>query len=206
VEPDASDSGEADTSEPDFDALRNREHWAIRRWILPRQPYIRCVLIQSGVHRRNLEELVQETLFQILRSLPNFKGASRLRTWLYGVARNVAYNFQQAEQRQSAFAPNDIDAIQHRAQSSPCLAEPASDPQEMTIRRERHDILHRALETLPEHYREVIQLRDLDGRTTGEAAQAIGITKVNTRVRLHRARKTLREALPQHVTGRRSPE
>jgi RNA polymerase sigma-70 factor (ECF subfamily) len=205
AEPDASDSGEADGSGPDFDALRNRDHWAIRRWILPKQPYIRGVLVRYGVDRLQLDELVQETLFQALRSLPNFKGASRLRTWLYGVARNVAYKFHQSETRQSAHAPDDMDAIQYRERSSPCLAEARSDPRESTIRRERHDVVHRALETLPEHYREVIQLRNLDERTTDEAAQDIGITNVNTRVRLHRARKTLREALHQHVTGSRDP-
>jgi RNA polymerase sigma factor (sigma-70 family) len=98
-----------------------------------------------------------------------------------------------------------MDAIQYRERSSPCLAEARSDPRESTIRRERHDVVHQALETLPEHYREVIQLRDLDERTTDEAAQDIGITNVNTRVRLHRARKSLREALGQHVTGSRNP-
>jgi RNA polymerase sigma-70 factor (ECF subfamily) len=202
----APDPGAETDSEPDLDALRNREPWAIRRWILPKQHYIRGVLVRHGVDRRNLDELVQETLFQALRSLPNFKGASRLRTWLYGVARNVAYNFHQTEQRQSAHAPGDMGVIQYRAPSSPCLAEAKSDPQESTIRRERRDILHRALETLPEHYREVIQLRDLDGRTTDEAAQDIGITNVNTRVRLHRARQSLREVLSHHVTGSRIPE
>jgi RNA polymerase sigma factor (sigma-70 family) len=96
-----------------------------------------------------------------------------------------------------------MDNMQYHAQSSPCLAEAKSDPHESTIRRERREIVCRALEDLPDHYREVIQLRDLDERTTDEAAQDIGITNINTRVRLHRARQTLRGALRQYVTSSR---
>lgn len=200
---DSSTTERASTTDPDFEALRNRESWAVQRWIVPERHYLRGVLARYGVPRRELEELVQETLYQVLRSLPDFQGASRLRTWLYSIARNVAYQFHREDSRQSSYAPEDMDIVQDRAPSSPCLAETESDPHHTTVRREQQDIVHQALDKLPDHYRQVIRLRDLDERTTAEAAAAIGITNVNTRVRLHRARHALRGALRQYVTNRR---
>jgi RNA polymerase sigma-70 factor (ECF subfamily) len=55
--------------------------------------------------------------------------------------------------------------------------------------------VHDALQELPEHYRRVVQLRDLEEQSTRETAEQLGLTEVNVRVRLHRARKQLREHL-----------
>jgi RNA polymerase sigma-70 factor (ECF subfamily) len=191
--------------DPDFDALRAREPWAVRRWIVPQRTYLRSVLARYGVPRRELREHVQETLFQALRSLPDFRGDARLRTWLYSVARNVAYRYHRTDGRQAALEPDVLEDVQHQAVSSPCLAEATDDPEATTIQRERHALVRRALQNLPDHYQQVIQLRDLDERTTDEAAEAIGITNVNTRVRLHRARNTLHGLLQAYMDddGRR---
>jgi RNA polymerase sigma-70 factor (ECF subfamily) len=64
---------------------------------------------------------------------------------------------------------------------------------------ERKRIVHDALQELPEHYRRVVQLRDLEEKSTAEAADQLDLTEVNVRVRLHRARKALREHLCERM-------
>lgn len=64
-----------------------------------------------------------------------------------------------------------------------------------TERAEEHSLLYDAMEELSESYRQIIRLRNLEERSTKEVAERLDLTRVNVRVRLHRARTALRDAL-----------
>jgi RNA polymerase sigma-70 factor (ECF subfamily) len=83
---------------------------------------------------------------------------------------------------------------------------PASwNPEKETARRERTAVVHEALGELSESYRRVIELRDLQEQSTKEVADQLGITRVNVRVRLHRARQALEDALEGRFGGGNGP-
>lgn len=192
---------------PDVNALQTREPWAVRRWIHGERTFVRRVLVRFGAPSHDLDELVQEVVFQALRGLPTFRGDAKVTTWLYSIARNVAYAHQRQRTRARHVAPDVLcDAYVDADATHDTGGGPSSgtwgDPHAETSRREWQRIIDHALQRLPDHYAEVIRLRDLQEHTTAEAADVIGTSEVNTRVRLHRARKKLRTLLEPYVERR----
>ena len=184
----------------DVEALQNREAWAVRAWIYEERDFIRRVLIHYGVPHHDLREQVQEMMHQALRSLPTFTGRSKITTWLYGVTRNIALQSARDRKRHILMEPSEVAS--ETPSTSAYGAKPGIDgPDVVATRRERTALVQGALEHLPPHFAEVIRLRDLGQQSTAETAEALGITRGNARVRLHRARKALRDLLAPFFAG-----
>jgi RNA polymerase sigma factor (sigma-70 family) len=128
-----------------------------------------------------VRDVMQETFLAVHRSLPRFESKSRLTTWVYSLAHHKAMDRLSEKYRsgQSGEQPREGDYEQE-----------ALDPRP-------DDVVHQALliariraaaEAIPGIYREAWRLRDLEGLSGEEAAEALGITPTLVRVRLHRAR------------------
>lgn len=188
------DPSDATLSDADLQALRNRDPEAVRRLIYGHRDYIEAVLRRYSSDAEVARDLVQETFFQALRSLPDFRGDSKITTWLHSIAKNVALARYRKDKRHSLLEEETLEHV--RATSSP--GNPPSsypDPVEGAEREQEHGILYEAMEELSDSYREIIRLRDLEEKSTKEVAEDLGLTRVNVRVRLHRARAALEEAL-----------
>jgi len=184
--------------EDELEALRSRDPEAVRRYIYGNRDFLRSVLRRFTETEETARDLLQETFFQALRSLPNFRGESKLSTWLYSVAKNVALARYRKDKRRSPLEEETLTRVAARQKSAPTPPSgesPSWDPAEETARSEETALVHEALEELPENYRTVIELRDLEELSTEETAERLGLTRVNVRVRLHRARKKLEEVL-----------
>jgi RNA polymerase sigma-70 factor (ECF subfamily) len=182
----------ASLTDADLEALRNRDPDAVRRWIYGNRDYIHSVLRRYSSNSERARDLVQEAFFQALRSLPNFRGDSKITTWLHSIAKNVALAQHRKDQRHSYLEEETLEHV--HASSAP--EEPtASSPVQDTERDQKYALLYEAMEELSDSYRQIIRLRDLEERSTKEVADELGLTRVNVRVRLHRARTALREAL-----------
>lgn len=155
-------------------------------------------LLLSAIHTwtrepHAVEDAIQETYLRALQGLPGFRGDSKVSTWLYGIAYNVARNHQRRTSRLVTGA--DEHVLDQRASPGTGGEAACCDPEQTAIRQERRAMLHEALAKLPVHYRQVIELRDLQELSGQESAARIGITPANVRVRLHRARKRLARLL-----------
>lgn len=127
------------------------------------------------------EDVIQEAWVHAVRQLPGFRWRSTLRVWLTGIAINCARN------RYRRRSNEEIQATE--------VAElPATAPLERTIDRIE---LERALERLPEGYREVLILHDVHGYTHEEVGDMLGIESGTSRSQLSRARSTLRRWLKE---------
>jgi len=189
---DSSTPSSASLTDADLEALRNRDPDAVRRWIYGNRDYIHSVLRRYSSNSERARDLVQEAFFQALRSLPNFRGDSKITTWLHSIAKNVALAQHRKDRRHSYLEEETLEHV--RASSAP--EEPtASSPVQDTERDQKYALLYEAMEELSDSYRQIIRLRDLEERSTKEVADKLGLTRVNVRVRLHRARTALREAL-----------
>lgn len=135
------------------------------------------------------ENIVQETFAEAYRQIGDFRGESKVSTWLFSIARHLAYGHLRKAKRHNYKEHETIEFLQAKQSDAPAVT------QEAVERSERKHIVHDALQELPEHYRRVVQLRDLEEQSTTETAEQLGLTEVNVRVRLHRARKKLREHL-----------
>jgi RNA polymerase sigma-70 factor (ECF subfamily) len=131
------------------------------------------------------DDVLQETLINIANHLGDFEGRSSLSTWAFSLARSACARKRRGLKNQP---PVSADEAGTEPDLSPSPEARASD-------REMATALSTALDAVPDDYREVILLRDVEGLSAAEAASAIGISVDALKSRLHRAREALRNAL-----------
>ncbi len=143
------------------------------------------------------EDLAQDVMATLLRTLRSFRGDSSLSTWTYTVARRACGRRKQRLARQDAALRREPDA------AAGIVREP--EPPRRLERRRLAAALEQAIAALPEEQREVVVLRDVEGLPASEVARIVGIGERAVKSRLHRARLALRETLAPHVPGGAAP-
>jgi RNA polymerase sigma-70 factor (ECF subfamily) len=147
-------------------------------------------------------DAVQEVFISVFRNLGKFEGESRLSTWLHRVAVNTALMKLRTRRRH----PEDpIDPLLpafladgHHEEQFRSWEEPAD---EALARQRRQALVRRCIDQLPEAYRTVLLLRDIQQLNTEETAAVLGDTANAVKIRLHRARQALRTLLDPHFRG-----
>ena len=132
------------------------------------------------------EDLLQETLVRIARGLPGFAERSQLKTWAFSIATRVAADHF----RQPA---NRLAIVEMAASTDPCEAGPSVE-QRLVID-EMNACVRQVIDSLPEDYRAALVLHDLEGLTAAETAAVCDCALPTAKIRIHRARVRLREAL-----------
>ncbi len=150
-------------------------------------------------NQEDAEDIAQETMIRLAPALDNFSDARGLGTWLYKVAKTRCL----MSRRASKFAPAhtlSLDQLMPTAQQKSRLAEESwrVSPEELVLRKELRDQLERAILRLPEPYRLVLVLRDMEQLDTDETAKVLGISPGTVKMRLHRARVFVRNALDNY--------
>ena len=131
------------------------------------------------------EDVVQETWLRAFRGIAGFERRSTFATWIVRIALYEAWARVRRRRRHPAA----------ELSGAPDAPAPGEDPETAAFGREVRRHLARCVEDLPERYRLVFVLREIDGSTTEETAGALGISAVAVKVRLHRARAMLRRRL-----------
>jgi RNA polymerase sigma-70 factor (ECF subfamily) len=158
------------------------------------------------------EEVVQETWLAVLHGLDRFRGEASLRTWVYRILVNQAKRRGVHEKRTVPFASLAADdegptvdpaRFQGPADRFPggWRQFPEEWPEQVTLTREVHEVVAVALAELPDRQRIVVALRDLEGHTSDEVCDLLGITAGNQRVLLHRGRAVVRAHLERYYAG-----
>jgi RNA polymerase sigma-70 factor (ECF subfamily) len=146
--------------------------------------------------RADAEDTVQETFLNVFRYLKNFRYETKFKNWLYRVAASTCIK----KRRKSKFAPKrelSLDEFfpQEEAEVPDQVPKWAMMPLDKLLNDELLEKINKAIYTLPEKYRLVIVLRDIEGFSTAETAQILNLSDANVKVRLHRARLFLRDKL-----------
>jgi RNA polymerase sigma-70 factor, ECF subfamily len=146
------------------------------------------------------EDAMQDAFTKAYRHLQDFRRESRFSTWLTRIAVNEALQKRQA--RKPAVALDEAREID--SSSLPRNFEPwSADPEKQYGRKEVRQLVERAIQSLPEIYREALVLRDLEGMSAEEAAAVLEVTVPALKSRLLRARLMMREALSASFQERR---
>lgn len=147
------------------------------------------------------QDVLQETALKALRSWDQFRGESQISTWLYRIASNTCLSRQRKKSIEFV-DPSILEGIAHDSESSsmPQLTDWTSDPLAQTLNDELRMKLDQAILKLPELYRMVFILRDVEGMSGEQTSQSLGISLTNVKVRLHRARMFLRNELEHYVS------
>lgn len=147
-------------------------------------------------NREDAEDVLQETFVTMVEKLTQFRGDSRLYTWLYRIAVNNVYKRTRITQKHEAMDIDDPDVQQIHGQDLSQWPEPRDLLGE---RQWLRNVLADGLDALPQIYRTVFILRDLQGLSTRETQEILNITESNVKVRLMRARHYLREQLSRSL-------
>jgi RNA polymerase sigma-70 factor, ECF subfamily len=136
---------------------------------------------------REVEDAMQQAWLSAYAHLDQFQGASAFSTWLTRIALNEA--LARVRQR-SRLVP-----VEHVPEEDEGMRIEPQNPEERTADRELARMVERAVDGLPDHYRSVFMLREIEGMSTAETAAALAVSEDVVKVRLHRARLSLRDEL-----------
>jgi RNA polymerase sigma-70 factor, ECF subfamily len=143
------------------------------------------------------EEVLQEVFIKIFEKLDTFRGESALSSWIYRIAANAAFSKLNLEKRHQHA---DLDDAMPQAEAS--LHERTdtaqASPDRPLLSEEAVGVISRAIERLPEDFRVVITLRDVEGLPNEEVARILELSVPAVKSRLHRARLLLRKRLAKY--------
>jgi RNA polymerase sigma-70 factor (ECF subfamily) len=143
------------------------------------------------------EDAVQDALLSACRHLDQFKGQSKMSTWLTTIVINSALTQLRRRPRQIHTSLDEQFGEEPGYCVSELLADRRPSPEEECIESELHGHLMRFVEELPPSLGKAFQLRDLDGLTTSEAAQILGVADVTVKAQVSRARARLKRVISQ---------
>lgn len=149
---------------------------------VPLGRYLRRVAVDRGI----AEDLLQETLLRIARGLADFDGRSSVKTWAYTIATHAATDYF----RRRGASPIVVDESEAAE-----VPDDAPTPEQRLALEQMNACVREVVAGLPEEYRVAILLHDFSGLSARETAAACGCSEANAKVRIHRARAKLREAL-----------
>jgi len=181
----------------DLDALRAGDRVAFVRLVETYADPLYNLALKLTGHPQDAEDVLQETLVSAYRSIGGFQGRSQIGTWLYRIATNVALMHQRRRQPDSVsidepLALGDGEMVPRQLFDWCCLPEPD------LMSAEARQMMEQAIQALPETLKTVFVLRDIEGLSTEETGEVLGLSESAVKSRLHRARLFLRERLSEY--------
>lgn len=151
------------------------------------------------------EDVVQEAFSSVFENLDSFRGDASLKTWIHRIVVNQALMALRKQRRRNE---QPIDQLLPQFDDNGCrigdhaiLSQSAETPEALLISNDRKQQVLSSIRLLPESYRIVLMLRDIEELSTSEVADATGLTEANVKVKLHRARAALKKLLSPFFEG-----
>lgn len=152
--------------------------------------------------REDAEEVAQETLLKAFESFHQLREPERVKSWIFRVAKNTCLT----KRRRSLFAPTpaqelSLDALMPNREDAGGrpgrleIADWSAQPEELALRSELKQALEQAIRQLPDSYRSVVLLRDMEELSTQETAEILELSEDLVKTRLHRGRLAIRKTL-----------
>lgn len=150
-------------------------------------------LLTRYVARDDIPDIVQESFIKAYRSLESFRGESAFYTWLYRIAVNTAKNYLTAQGRRPP--KEDILAEDAESYDSGTQLREADTPENLVLSEELRKVVFDTIENLPSELKTAITLRELDGLSYEEIAEAMQCPVGTVRSRIFRAREAIDEKI-----------
>jgi RNA polymerase sigma-70 factor (ECF subfamily) len=157
-------------------------------------PRIYSLAFRLLSNEADAEDVTQDVLLQVLRKQDTFRGEAAFPTWLHRVTVNAALSYRrQRAARQRRRVQKPLDEL-----SGGPVRRWSVTPEQQALDRETRQLIESALARLPEIYRDVYVLADVEGLPNQEIADLLGLSVSAVKSRLHRARLLMRDALAPH--------
>lgn len=148
--------------------------------------------VRSYLDRQeDVEDAMQETYLKAYAKLDQFKGEAAFPTWLVRIGINES--LQRLRKSRTMRVHSDPEVRMEQLQQLPDNGQ--MNPEQRTIQGENKRLMEQAIDKLPETYRAVYMLREVEGMSGAEVAHCLDITESNVKVRLHRAKSMLKESI-----------
>ena len=188
------------------DALRRGDEQAFTALFDEVQPGLRRIVRHYVDNPAVAEEVLQETWLGVIRGIFGFEGRSSLRTWIFRILVNRAKARATREKRVVPFADagaNDRDEPEADDAPAHALPDVRSSPERALLDQELEREIATAIDVLPSNLRLVLTLRDVEGWSSADVCNVLGLRETNQRVLLHRARQRVRAQLQPYLKGTR---
>lgn len=177
--------------------IRGGEVEAFEEIVLHYQDRLYNVIYRMSWDESETRDVLQETFLKAFRSLGDFRGESSVGTWLHRIAVNTFLQ-KRSKHRPESFDELSLEEFQLSTWEGLKLRPPT--PEEAFEEKEGRTLLENAIAKLPEEYRTVLVLRDLEGLSANETAESLGISVPAVKSRLHRARLFVRRELEKRTS------
>ena len=145
------------------------------------------------------EDVTQDVLLQVVRKLDTFRGEAAFPTWLHRVTVNAALAHRRRRAVQNEHRAKDpLETVLEDEPRAGPVRRWSVGPEEAVLDRETQQLIERAIAELPEAYRDVFVLADVEGLPNAEIGEVLSLSLAAVKSRLHRARLMLRHALAPH--------
>jgi RNA polymerase sigma-70 factor (ECF subfamily) len=185
--------------------LQAGDEKAVETLVRQHGPRMHAVIRRILRDEAEAADALQEAFIAAYRSIGGFTGGCRLGTWLHRIAVNAALMRLRTRARRPE---TSIEELLPGFEPDGHQSEPATpwraDAHRVLEREETRALVRRCVDELPESYRTVLLLRDIEQLDTEETATLLGVNANVVKVRLHRARQALRTLLDPHLSGVRT--
>jgi RNA polymerase sigma-70 factor, ECF subfamily len=189
-----------------LDALKAGDREAFALLVDQTSAHIYRVALQILGNEQDAEDVLQEAYIKAFRALPDFEGRSSLTTWLYRIAVNEALMALRRRKPQVFSMDEGVSKEDDAENESMEILDWCCMPEGELLSSESRRFLDQAVRQLPANLRVVFVMRDQEGLSIQETAQALGISENNVKTRLLRARLKLRQDLSLYFGGKMQEE
>ena len=177
------------------EALRRQETWAIEALVTLYGGRVYRLALRITGNREDAEEVVQDAMLSVVRKIDTFRGESVFGSWLYRIVCNAAYGRRRSQAPLEIPLEEILPAFDEQGRHASLFRDWSSSVHDPAVQGQLRDVLTSAIDKLPHQYRAAIVLRDVEGLSTAEVADTLGIPVPTAKTRAHRARLLLRKRL-----------
>jgi RNA polymerase sigma-70 factor (ECF subfamily) len=186
-----------------LEALRRRDATAAERLLSTFGGRAYRLAIGITGNQQDAEEAVQDAFLNVIKKIDTFRGNAALGSWIYRITANAAHHKRRsgARRRHEISLDEILPTFHEDGRHADPIVDWSAELDDPGVQTELRSVLSSALEELPDHYRAVIILHDVEGLSMAEVADCLGITVPAAKSRTHRARLFLRQRLAGFMSG-----
>ncbi len=177
-----------------------RDEGAFNQLVLTYERRVFATVFRMLGRRDEAEDLSQEVFVQVFKAIDQFRGESKLSTWIYRIAVNLCKNRSKYNSRRHVGKQDDVDAMADRAAFTSAKGVSVGDtsrPDELVEGMQLEAVVKRAIDQIPPDFREVLVLADVQELSYEEIGAITGLPEGTVKSRIHRARAQLRKRVEE---------
>jgi len=180
---------------------KHKARQALEMLVKRHQKMVYAMLYHLAPERDDLADLTQEVLLRVCRSIHSLRNPKTFKLWLNRIVTNLFYDQLRKKSRQLSVISVDEPQYDDNAGASPTrdIMDPGAQPHQTLLQHELDDKIRQAIVTLPEHFRTVVVLRELQGLSYEEIAALTNTQLGTVKSRLARARERLQAELKPYL-------